>query len=234
MKHSMDPIGAMKQELWAVQGATEIGQQIHILLCNSIFKYVVCLLPRATPLTESIHNISNICETDARSVSLNTSVTDVEKFLLPCEMISGGHFSILLINGCSVLHFSSSVLFLRFIRQTTRAAVSHPTHRHLWAPPHPWPPQQALLPPVPWWLLPLPSLDGQVQHQHLDLLRSFSLMTTDYDPCIDYSRPPLNGLFMWQMTDTNVTVVWRSHQSQWKLLQEVEYAFIHWLPKRCR
>lgn len=84
MKHSMVPIGAMKQELWAVRGDTEIGQQIHILLCNSIFKYVACLLPHATPLTESIQNISNTCETDACSVSLNTSVTDVEKW----EMIT--------------------------------------------------------------------------------------------------------------------------------------------------
>lgn len=88
MKHYMVPIGAMKQELWAVLGDTEIGQQIHILLCNSIFKYVVCLLPHATPLTESIQNISNICDTDACSVSLNASVTDVEKFLLLCEMMT--------------------------------------------------------------------------------------------------------------------------------------------------
>lgn len=47
--------------------------------------------PHATPPTESIQNISNIC-----SVSLNASVTDVEKSLLPSEMITSGHSSILL------------------------------------------------------------------------------------------------------------------------------------------
>lgn len=60
------------------------------------------------------------------------------------------------------------VLSLRFILPTTLAAVSRPTPRLLWARPHPWQPQGALPPPVPWWRLPAPSPEGQVQHQHLD------------------------------------------------------------------
>lgn len=65
--------------------------------------------------------------------------------------------------------------FHRFTRPITRAAVFHPTRRHLWVLLHLWQPQQALAQQARWWLLPAPRLEGQVEHQSLD---DFNLIHT--------------------------------------------------------